>query len=159
MFGGMNLFSALSTAIHAVAAVIWVGGMFFAHMALRPSLQALDPPRRLALWGEVFPRFFAWVWAAVVALLVTGFAIVEVNYGGFAAAPLPVILMTFLGLFMAGLYVFLYAVPYRRFRAALAAEDWPAAASHQAVVRRIVTVNLAIGIAVTVLGSSARFWG
>jgi len=32
----------LGLAFHILAAVIWVGGMFFAHMVLRPSAGPLD---------------------------------------------------------------------------------------------------------------------
>src|ERR1700675_1888451 len=49
-------------AFHILAAVIWVGGMFFALMVLRPSTGPLEPAVRLALWHRVFSRFFAWVW-------------------------------------------------------------------------------------------------
>lgn len=59
---------AVSTAIHALSAVIWVGGMVFAYAVLRPSLGALEPPQRLTLWRNVFERFFVLVWIIVVAL-------------------------------------------------------------------------------------------
>ena len=52
--------------LHALAAVVWVGGMFFAHMALRPvAASLLEPPQRLALWVGVFSRFFPWVFVAI----------------------------------------------------------------------------------------------
>ena len=47
--------------IHIFAAVVWVGGMFFAHQVLRSAAAALEPPSRLVLWSRVFGRFFAWV--------------------------------------------------------------------------------------------------
>ncbi len=74
----------IGVAFHIVAAVIWVGGMFFALVVLRPSTGPLDPPIRLALWERVFSRFFPWVWGAVVVLLVSGFAMVLWGFGGFA---------------------------------------------------------------------------
>ena len=59
----------LLTLLHILAAVIWVGGMFFAWMILRPALGAsLEAPQRLQLWSAVFPRFFVWVWLAVLLL-------------------------------------------------------------------------------------------
>ena len=46
---------ALALALHVIAAVIWVGGMLFAHMMLRPVAAAqLEPPQRLTLWVGVF---------------------------------------------------------------------------------------------------------
>ena len=44
----MTLSLAIPLALHQVASVIWVGGMFFAHFALRPTLAgALAPEPRL----------------------------------------------------------------------------------------------------------------
>ena len=38
---------ALAITLHILGAVIWVGGMFFAYMALRPVAAALlEPPQR-----------------------------------------------------------------------------------------------------------------
>ena len=34
---------AVGIALHTLAAVIWVGGMFFAYLVLRPSAGALEP--------------------------------------------------------------------------------------------------------------------
>lgn len=46
---------ALLYALHVLAAVVWVGGMFFAWMVLRPAaVTALEPPARLRLWSAVF---------------------------------------------------------------------------------------------------------
>jgi len=43
---------ALPYALHVLAAVVWVGGMFFAWMVLRPAaVSALQPPERLMLWS------------------------------------------------------------------------------------------------------------
>ena len=74
-------------ALHILAAVIWVGGMFFAYMALRPvAASLLEPPLRLPLWSQTFARFFPWVWAAVVALPLTGYWMILVPFEGFANA-------------------------------------------------------------------------
>ncbi len=53
--------SPIATGLHAVAATIWVGGMFFAYMILRPALGYLEGPDRLRIWQEVFQHFFPWV--------------------------------------------------------------------------------------------------
>ena len=44
--------------IHVLSAVVWVGGMFFALLVLRPAVGPLEPAVRLALWRRVFARFF-----------------------------------------------------------------------------------------------------
>lgn len=48
----------LALVLHSLAAAVWVGGMFFAYMALRPAAGALEPPQRLTLWRGTFDRFF-----------------------------------------------------------------------------------------------------
>ncbi len=62
--------------LHILATVIWVGGMFFAHVALRPALAALAPPVRLPLVTAALATFFRWVAAAVVTMIVSGFMMI-----------------------------------------------------------------------------------
>jgi uncharacterized membrane protein len=40
---------ALLIALHVLAVVVWVGGMFFAYMVLRQSAGPLEPEARLRL--------------------------------------------------------------------------------------------------------------
>ncbi len=46
---------------HLLGLTLWVGGMFFAHMALRPALGVLHPEQRLTLMAAVLANFFIWV--------------------------------------------------------------------------------------------------
>src|SRR3990167_5321602 len=60
--------------LHILSAVVWVGGMFFAWMALRPvAASLLEQPLRLPLWSKTFARFFPWVWTAVILLPASGY--------------------------------------------------------------------------------------
>jgi uncharacterized membrane protein len=149
----------IGVAFHVVAAVIWVGGMFFALMVLRPSTGPLDPPTRLALWQRVFARFFPWVWGAVAVLLVSGFAMVIWGFGGFAKIGSYVHLMMGLGIIMMLIYAHLYFAPWRRFRRAVAAGEWPVAAKYIDQIRRLVTINLVLGLITVVVGAAGRYYG
>jgi uncharacterized membrane protein len=63
--------------------------------------------------------------------------------------------MTAIGLVMALVYAYIVTGPYRRLKAAVADARWEAAAPAMAVIRRLVGLNLALGlvtIAVAVLG-------
>ena len=111
--------------VHALAAVIWVGGMFFAYMVLRPATGSIDPHARLDLWGQVFGQFFPWVWASIVALLVSGYAMIFFGLGGFAGAGVHVHIMQATGLLMMALFLHLYFAPWRRLRRALDARRPP----------------------------------
>jgi uncharacterized membrane protein len=148
----------LLLALHVLAAVIWVGGMFFAYMVLRPAAGPLEPPARLGLWARVFGRFFPWVWASIVALLASGYAMLFVHFGGFAGAPLHVNLIQATGILMMLLFLHLYFAPWRRFSRAVEAGAWPAAGAQLNQIRRIVAINLVLGLVTVAVGASGRFW-
>jgi uncharacterized membrane protein len=154
--------SALTTAaviVHALSAVVWVGGMFFALQVLRPAAAALDPRPRLLLWSRVFDRFFAWVIGAIVLLLASGYAMVFVVFGGFGRVGLHVNLMQGIGILMMVLFLHLYFAPWRRFRLAVGREDWAEGGRQLGQIRTIVTINLVLGLIVVAIGSSGRYWG
>ena len=58
-------------ALHVLCAVIWVGGMFFAYVVLRPSLSVLEPIQRIALHTQIFRRFFLVVWHVMPLILLS----------------------------------------------------------------------------------------
>ena len=149
----------ISLILHAVSAVVWVGGMFFAHQVLRPAAVTLEPGPRLALWSRVLGRFFAWVFAAVILLLLSGYTMVFDVFGGFAKIGLHIQLMQGIGILMVLLFLHLYFAPWRRFRAAVARQDWAEGGRQLGQIRTIVTVNLVLGIIVVAIGSSGRYWG
>jgi uncharacterized membrane protein len=144
---------------HILAAVIWVGGMFFAHQMLRPAAGPLEPAVRLALWRRVFERFFPVVWLAVVVLLASGFGMILWGFGGFAAVGPHVHIMLALGIIMMMIFAHLYFAPWKRFRRALDAGDLPAAQKQLDQIRTLVGVNLLLGLIVVVVGATGRYWG
>jgi uncharacterized membrane protein len=133
--------------------------MFFAHQVLRPAAAVLDPALRLTLWARVFDRFFAWVIAAIVLLLASGYALVFGLYDGFRAVPFYVNLMQAVGIVMMLLFFHLYFAPWRRFRRAVARQDWAESGRQLGQIRTIVTVNLVLGLIVVAIGGSGRYWG
>jgi len=156
---GANAIATVALILHTLSAVVWVGGMFFAHQVLRPGAVGLEPGPRLALWSRVLGRFFSWVIAAIVLLLLTGYAMVFGVYGGFARIGLHIQLMQGIGILMMLLFLHLYFAPWRRFRAAVARQDWAQSGQQLDQIRTIVTINLALGIIVVAIGSSGRYWG
>ena len=145
-------------ALHALAAVVWVGGMFFAYMVLRPSAGPLEPPLRLALWARIFGRFFPWVWASIAVLLVSGYAMLFLRFGGFAGAGLHIHVMQVTGLLMMLLFLHLFFAPWRRFSRAVETGAFQDAAASLGAIRRIVAINLVLGIVTVAVGASGRFW-
>jgi uncharacterized membrane protein len=149
---------AVLLAMHTLAVVIWVGGMFFAHMVLRPSAGPLDAALRLPLWHRVFSSFFPWVWLCVAAILASGFAMISVGLGGFAKVPGYVNAMMGLGIVMALVFGHIYFGPFRRFRHAVPAADWAAAEKAIGSIRQLVSFNLALGLITVAVGAGGRFF-
>jgi len=125
-------------ALHVLGAVIWVGGMFFALLVLRPSLGVLEPPQRLALHMQAFRRFFLVVWHAMPIVLLTGYAMLFARFGGFAGADARIHIMHLLGLIMALVFVFIFFVPWAKLRAG----DRAALEA----IRKLITLNLTLGL-------------
>ncbi|WP_337157741.1 CopD family protein [Pseudomonas putida] len=146
---------ALPYTLHVLAALVWVGGMFFAWLVLRPAaVSALEGPARLKLWVEVFRRFFRWVWLAVVILAISGIGMVHMRFNGFETAPRYIQVMIGGGVAMFALFMRIQALLLPELRAAVAAEDWAAGAGVLGRIRRMVGVNLLLGIVVVGVASS-----
>jgi len=132
--------------IHLLAIVVWVGGMFFAYVVLRPSAaEILQPPERLRLWDKVFSLFFNWVWLAVFLVLVSGFYMIYL-FGGFARLPLYINLMLLMGIVMTMIFVYVFFKCYVQFNRFVAKQEWPAAAAMLGTIRKLVGLNLTIGL-------------
>lgn len=156
----MDYAFAATIGLHTLGAVIWVGGMFFAHMVLRPSVTEMTPSLRLALWSRVLPRFFVWVAVSIAVLLATGYGVLLTGYrGGITGGNLHIDVMQIVGAVMIVLYLYLLAIPYTLFRRALAINDLGAAATQQGRIRAIVLVNLLLGLFVTFIGAAGTFVG
>ena len=145
-------------ALHILAALYWVGGMAFAYTVLRPAAGPLEPPARLPLWRRVFARFLPWVGVSILALLISGYGMVFLEFGGFGSVGLYVHVMQGIGIAMMLLYLHLFFAPWRRFRAAVDSGTLPEAARNLNQIRLIVAINLTLGIITVVVGATGRYW-
>ena len=146
---------AVAYSLHLLAALIWVGGMFFAWMILRPAaMTALEGPARLKLWVEVFQRFFGWVWVAVVILPISGVGLLHMRFSGFETAPRYVQIMMGVYIVMVALFIRIQSLQLPELRAAVAAEDWPAGAAALGQIRKLVGINLIVGLVVVAIASA-----
>ncbi len=138
----MTLFKLL----HLLAALIWVGGMFFAYVVLRPAaVDTLEPPQRLRLWDAVFRRFFNWVWGAIGVLLVTGLYMIYL-YGGMAHVPRHVHIMLASGLAMMAIYGYVFFACYVPLSLHVGKQRWKEAGEILGRIRKLVAVNLTLGL-------------
>jgi uncharacterized membrane protein len=150
----MSAFAPVYT-LHVLAALIWVGGMFFAWMILRPAvISALDGPSRLKLWVEVLPRFFVWVWAAVVVLPITGIGMIQLHFTSFETAPRYVQVMMGLYVVMVALFLRIHSLQLPELRRAVEGALWAEAAAAQGNIRRLVGINLIVGLIVVAIAAA-----
>lgn len=147
----------IAIALHTLAAVIWVGGMFFAYLCLRPSVGTLDPPARCRLWRESLGRFFGFVWACVIVLLLTGYAMVGIGFGSMANVGVHVHVMQGLGILMMLLFAHVQFGPFRKLKRAVAEQDWPQAGTQVGRIRPVVATNLVLGLLVVAVASGGRW--
>ncbi|MCG6966868.1 MAG: CopD family protein [Chromatiaceae bacterium] len=144
--------------LHVMAVVIWVGGMFFAYVVLRPvAAGQLEPPARLTLWAGVFGRFFPWVWACVGVVLATGLWMIFAVFGGMGGVGLYVHAMFGLGLLMMLIFFHVFFAPYGRLKRAVAAQDWQAGGKALAQIRMLVGINTLIGLLTIAVGAAGRY--
>jgi uncharacterized membrane protein len=135
-------------AVHVLCAVIWVGGMFFAYVVLRPSLAVLEPIQRIALHTQIFRRFFLIVWHVMPLILLSGFAALFGLFGGPATAPWNISVMMLLGLIMSAIFLLIVFGPYARFRRTTDRTTIVASIDR---IRKLIAVNLVLGIVTVVV--------
>ena len=142
---------ALFKLIHLLAVLIWVGGMFFAYVVLRPAaVEVLEPPERLRLWNTVFQRFFVWVWGAVAVLLVSGLYLINL-FGGMAHVGMYVHVMLTLGLVMMAIYAYVFFYCYVPLSQNVSKQRWKEAGELLGKIRKLIAVGL-LTVCVAVLG-------
>lgn len=149
---------ALFKLIHLLAALIWVGGMFFAYVVLRPAaVEVLEPPQRLRLWDVVFQRFFQWVWGAVGVLLFSGFYMIF-QYSGFSTTPIHVLAMLALGLVMMAIYCYVFFACYAPLKLHVGKQQWKEAGEILGKIRKLIAVNLALGLLTVCVAVIGMAW-
>ncbi len=133
--------------LHILGITIWVGGMFFAYMVLRPAaVTILQRPFRLRLWNNTFKRFFPWVWLSIILVFASGYFILFSLIGGFAKAAVYIHIMHGLGIVMLLIFMHVFFAPYNKLRKAVINEGWETGAKALSQIRWLILANLSIGI-------------
>ena len=77
----MPLLYYVNVTIHVLAALLWLGGMFFLAVVGAPTLRTVEPPQlRQQLFNALGTRFRSAGWVAISVLLVTG--VINLAYRG-----------------------------------------------------------------------------
>ena len=147
----------ISLVLHLLSAVVWVGGMFFAYMFLRPTAAAqLEPPARLQLWVGVFNKFFPFVWLSLLFLPLTGYLMMFEIWGDMGSTPVYVHIMNGLGSIMILIYLHVYFAPFKRLKEAVVTQNWQEGGKNLNIIRKMVGINTLIGLTVLVVASAGR---
>jgi len=142
--------------LHLFGTIVWVGGMFFAHMALRPAAnELLEPAQRLPLLYRTLSGFFPWVWISIALILGSGYWIFLGLWQG--QAGLYVHVMQGIGLLMAGIFTYIYFMPFRLMGQALQEDDLALAGTRMALIRRLIGSNLILGLITSIIGAGKFF--
>jgi uncharacterized membrane protein len=129
--------------LHVVAAMIWLGGMFFSWFALRPAISnQLQPPQRLPLWAETLTHFFRWVWLAIVTLWFTGLLMIALQS---SVLPLYIHMMATLAFLMTVIFILVFFVPFRLLKKRCLEQVWSEAGKALNQIRMAVATNLFLG--------------
>ncbi len=145
----------IALALHVLAVVVWVGGMFFAYNALRPAAASvLEPPLRLQIWVATFKKFFPWVWLSIILLLATGLWMMF----QFPKPPLYIVVMFVLGIIMMLIFLHVFFAPYGRLKKAVIEENWQVGGSTLGQIRMLVGINTIIGIVTIVVATAGKYF-
>ncbi|UFS56648.1 CopD family protein [Comamonadaceae bacterium M7527] len=143
--------------LHILSLIVWLGGMVFSLFCLRPAAAQLEPAAKLQLMHGALGRFFrVAMWCATV-VLGSGFWMMgrvakqTVQAGGTFAMPLSWTIMAALGVLMVLVLGHIRFALYKRLDRAVAAQDWAAGAKAMDTIKRWVSINLAIGVAIVAI--------
>jgi uncharacterized membrane protein len=148
---------AVLKSIHLLALIVWLGGMFFAHVCLRPALAVIDPPLRLRLMHEVLRRFFGVVTVVVALVFLSGlWMLMSAASSGAASGvgfnmPLDWYAMGIGGVVMMAIFGHIRFVLFTRLQRAVRAQDGAAGAASLGEIRKWVLVNLVLGVLIVVV--------
>ncbi|EON12258.1 CopD family protein [Pandoraea sp. SD6-2] len=145
---------AFSLFLHLVSVAVWIGGMFFALACLRPASSELSPQQRLPLWEAALTRFFTWVSVAIVVILLSGGHMMLAMGGSYARWPVHA--MAGIGVLMMLIFGHVRFALFPRLQRAVQAQSWPDGAAAVNRIRRLVILNLVLGVVVIGLAASLR---
>jgi len=153
MMDSLVLLRNVLLALHLLAAAGWVGGMFYALVVLRPAVGVLEPAARLQVHMLTLKKFFFLVWHFMPLMLITGWTMVFLVWGGFAHLPPSINAMQGLAILMTAVFLYVFFVPWKRLRRAI--RPGPELLAR---IRLLITVNLFLGMATIVAGALGHVW-
>jgi uncharacterized membrane protein len=133
--------------LHLLAAMFWLGGMATIVFCVRPAaLAVLAAPQPITLLHATLARFLKYVALAMALLLITGIHLYGLRGG--IGARWGVHVMAFGGIVMMLIYGHIRFAAFKRLDAAVNTQTWAEAKPALDLIRKMVLVNLALGVAI-----------
>jgi uncharacterized membrane protein len=145
--------------VHIVAIIIWFGGLFLIAVVLGPTTRPLAQNARVALWHRLLSRFFLWGTLALVAIVASGIAIVQLRFGGFAHMPAVHRWNMLIGVPAIALYLYALLVRWTRCRSATDRNDSAEAEQRIARIRAVFGIVLGMGLVASIVSGAGRYAG
>ncbi|MBF0626747.1 MAG: CopD family protein [Magnetococcales bacterium] len=149
---------AIAFPLHLLAATLWVGGMFFALVVLRPAALPLEMPLRVGLWSRVLERFMVVVWGTVLILPLTGYWMIFEGFGGMTGAGRHIRIMEGIGWCMILLFLLLFFRAFRPMQRMARELLIPETGLYIERIRKIVRINLLLGLIIFGVAGAGRYW-
>lgn len=143
--------------LHIVAAIVLLGGLFFASVVFRPIARDLDIETASTLRQQVWSRFFAWGWVSLLLILATGIAMVFLRFGGFSGVPLIHRANMAIGIPAMALFGYVFFGPWHEYRRRVARRDWSAAQEEIKRIHVLMGVIVGLGFVASVVSAIGRF--
>ena len=139
--------------VHLLSVIVWVGGLAFSHLFLRPALSELDPPVKARLMLAVLSRFLNAALVLGTLTVLSGGALMgsmakHAIKGAGPLMPWEYLLMAVLGVAMWLALGHVRFVLYKRLQRAVQGLDWSVANATLGSIRQWVLFNLCLGLVI-----------
>ena len=148
----------LVLAIHILAVIIWLGGLFFLAVVLGPSAKFLDAAAAPSFWRRTLSRSLAWGWLSLVVIVGTGVAMVFLVFGGYGYLPNIHRVNMAIGIPAIALYGYTSLVPWRQFGRAARSNDRVVAAKKLHQVRTLLATILVLALSAAFMSALGRYY-
>ena len=145
-------------ALHTLAAIVWLGGLFSLCVVFAPSTRRLDIETAMSLWSRMLSRFSGWGWFSMLLILASGIGMVFLQFGGFSGVPSLHRGNMAIGIPAIFLYGYLYFGPWQQCRRAMSRHDLKAAQKGIAHVRVVMAIILTLGLVASVVSAAGRYF-
>ena len=137
--------------LHYLATVMWIGGMAFNILVLRPSMAAIDQNQRPVLGTTVLKRFIIFAWLSIAVLIISGIPI------AFSRLAFEDILSTTYGIvFLSKHFVTLIMILIVTWVSFILSSKSAPFAPKPNTILTLVRMNLSLGILVLLLTATLR---